>query len=58
MFVKQLCNRHDLSVLSYFLILTMPIKSIITWEKVEIYQDIQDGRRNIVKMSHHFTNNI
>ena len=32
----------------------MSIKSMIRWEKVEI----QDGRRNIVKMSHHYTNNL
>ena len=57
-FATQLSHRHDLSVLSYFLILTMSIKSIITWERVEIYQEIQDGRRDIVKMSHHFTNNL
>ena len=37
MFATQLSHRHDLSVLPYFLILTMSIKSTITWEKVEIY---------------------
>ena len=45
---------YRVSVSSYFLILTMSIKSIIPWEKV----GIQDGRHNIVKMSHHFTNNL
>ena len=44
MFVTQLSHKHDLSVLSYFLILTLSITCKITWEKVKIYQEIQDGR--------------